>query len=116
MKQQLEIMWQWQMTILNSKQPINKVQQVWTTTHSKSRSSQAEAEETEATLVQESADLRTSQMEQNARDVDLSIIQPQMDPACPPICLCWLLVRKEKKFLCAVTVCLYSVSHVVHPL
>ena len=35
---------------------------------------------------------------------------------CPPICLCWLLVRKEKKFLCAVTVCLYSVSHVVHPL
>ena len=74
MKQQLEIMWQWQMTILNSKQPINKVQQVWTTTHSKSRSSQAEAEETEATLVQESADLRTSQMEQNARDVDLSVI------------------------------------------
>ena len=34
---------------------------------------------------------------------------------CPPICLCWLLVRKEKKFLSAVTVCLYSVSHVVHP-
>ena len=83
MKQQLEIMWQWQMTILNSKQPINKVQQVWTTTHSKSRSSQAEAEETEATLVQESADLRTSQMEQNARDVDLSVIQLQMDPVQP---------------------------------
>ena len=38
------------------------------------------------------------------------------DDDCPPICLCWLLVRKEKKFLCAVTVCLYSVSHVVHPL
>ena len=36
-------------------------------------------------------------------------------PPCPPICLCWLLVRKEKKFLSAVTVCLYSVSHVVHP-
>ena len=33
---------------------------------------------------------------------------------CPPICLCWLLGRKEKKFLSAVTVCLYSVSHVVH--
>ena len=31
-----------------------------------------------------------------------------------PICLCWLLGRKEKKFLSAVTVCLYSVSHVVH--
>ena len=42
-----------------------------------------EAEETEATLVQESTDLRTSQMEQNARDVDLSVIQPQMDPAQP---------------------------------
>ena len=83
MKQLLETTSQWQMTILNSKQPINKVQQVWTTTHSKSRSSQAEAEETEATLVQESADLRTSQMEQNARDVDLSIIQPQMDPVQP---------------------------------
>ena len=83
MKQLLETTSQWQMTILNSKQPINKVQQVWTTTHSRSRSSQAEAEETEATLVQESADLRTSQMEQNARDVDLSIIQPQMDPVQP---------------------------------
>ena len=35
---------------------------------------------------------------------------------CPPICLCWLLGRKEKKFLSAVTVCLYSVSHVVHVL
>ena len=76
-------MWQWQMTILNSRQPINKVQQVWTTTPSKSRSSQAEVEETEATLVQESTDPRTSQMEQNARDVDLSIIQPEMDPVQP---------------------------------
>ena len=53
MKQLLETTLQWQMTILNSKQPINKDQQVWTTTHSRSRSSQAEAEETEATLVQE---------------------------------------------------------------
>ena len=79
MKQLLETKSQWQMKILNSKQPINKVQQVWMTTHSKSRNSQAEAEETEATLVQESADLRTSQMQQNARDVDLSIIKPQMD-------------------------------------
>ena len=83
MKQLLETTLQWQMTILNSKQPINKDQQVWTTTHSRSRSLQAEAEETEATLVQKSADLRTSQMEQNARDVDLSIIQPQMDPVQP---------------------------------
>ena len=82
MKQLLETTSQWQMTILNSKQPI-KVEQVWTKTHSKSRSSQAEAEETEATLVQESTDLRTSQMEQNVRDVDLSIIQPQMDPVQP---------------------------------
>ena len=71
------------MTILNSRQPINKVQQVWTTTNLKSRSSQAEVEETEATLVQESADLRTSQMQPNARDVDLSIIQLQMDPVQP---------------------------------
>ena len=83
MKQLLETTSQWQMTILNSKKPINKVQQVWTTTHSKSRSSQVEAEETEATLVQESIDLRISQMEQNARDVDLSIIQLQMDPVQP---------------------------------
>ena len=82
MKQVLETTSQCKMTILNSKQPINKVQQVWTTTHSKSRSSQVEAEETEATLVQESADLRTSQME-NARDVDLSVIQLQMDPVQP---------------------------------
>ena len=49
----------------------------------KNRSSQAEVEETEATLVQESADLRTSQMEQNAKDVDLNVIQPQMDPVQP---------------------------------
>ena len=49
----------------------------------KSRSSQAEAEETEATLVQESADLRISQMEQKARDVDLGVIQLQMDPVQP---------------------------------
>ena len=83
MKQLLETTSQWQMTTLNFKQPINKVQEVWTTTHSKSRSSQAEAEETEVTLVQESADLRTSQMEQNARDVVLSIIQLQMDPVQP---------------------------------
>ena len=90
MKQQLEIMWQWQMTILNSKQPINKVQQVWTTTHSKSKSSQAEAEETEATLVQESADLRTSQMEQNARDVDLSVIHHRWILPSPQVNM-WIL-------------------------
>ena len=83
MKQQFETTLQWQMTILNSKQPINKDQQVWTKTHSTSRSSQAEAEETETTLVQKSADLRTSQMEQNARDVDLRVIQLQMDPVQP---------------------------------
>ena len=83
MKQLLETTLLCQMTILNSKQPINKVQLAWTTTHSKSRSSQAEAEETEVTLVQESADLRTSQMEQNARDVDLNVIQLQMDPVQP---------------------------------
>ena len=83
MKQLLETTSQWQMTILNSKQPINKDQQVKTTTHSRSRSSQAEVEETEATLVQESTDLRTSQMEQNARDLDLSVIQLQMDPVQP---------------------------------
>ena len=40
----------------------------------------------------------------------------QRNRVCPPICLCWLLGRKEKKFLSAVTVCLYSVSHVVHVL
>ena len=34
-------------------------------------------------LVQESTDLRTSQIEQNAKDVDLSVIQPQMDPVQP---------------------------------
>ena len=83
MKQQFKTTLQWQMTILNSRQPINKDQQVWTTPHSRSRSSQAEVEETEATLVRESADLRTSQMEQNARDVDLSIIQQEMDPVQP---------------------------------
>ena len=68
------------MTFSISHLELNKV---WITTPSKSRSSQAEVEETEATLVQKSADLRTSQMEQNARDVDLSIIQPQMDPVQP---------------------------------
>ena len=46
----------------------------------------------------------------NARDFN----QKEMSH-CPPICLCWLLGRKEKKFLSALTVCLYSVSHVVHP-
>ena len=55
----------------------------------------------------------TSQMEQNYNKLENSITIQQK---CPPICLCWLLVRKEKKFLCAVTACLYSVSHVVHPL
>ena len=45
---------------------------------------------TEATLVQESADLRTSQMEQNARDVDLSVIQPQMDLPSPQVNM-WIL-------------------------